>query len=342
MIDTTPAADDTDLRTMRAVLHPRYADTATEALDVGRAPLPTVSPGTVLVRVEAASIDRGTWHVMTGLPYPVRLAGFGFRRPKHLNPGAAFAGVVESVGAEVEGFTPGDRVYGTAPGAFAEYALAPAAKLAHAPAGLSAIEAATLPISASTALQAVVDQAGLQPGESVLVMGASGGVGSFAVQIAWSIGAEVTGVASGPKLAAVRSMGAAHVVDHRTEDALAEADRYDVIIDIGGNRRLRDLRRALTPAGRLVITGGENGGRWLGGTDRQLRAMAWSLFLRQRLGTFIASEAAEHLDRLTELVEASSLSPHIDRVVGLDDVPAAIDHLLDGTVIGKIAVDLTA
>lgn len=341
MLDTTPAPKTTP-RTMRAALHPRYADTAAEALAVGTAPVPTPSSHEVLVRVEAASVDRGTWHVMTGLPYPVRLAGFGVRRPKHLNPGAAFAGVVDEVGPEVSGLAPGDRVYGVATGAFADHAVADAAKVAPAPAGLSAIEAATLPISASTALQAVVDRAEVQASETVLVMGASGGVGNFATQIAWSLGAEVTGVAAGPKLATVRAMGAAHVVDYRRADALADAGRYDVIIDIGGNRRLRDLRRALTPTGRLVITGGENGGRWLGGTDRQLRALAWSPWLGQRLGTFIASESAEHLTRVTELVEAGTLAPHLDRVFPLDELAAAIDHLIGGSAIGKIAIDLTA
>ncbi|MEU8033616.1 NAD(P)-dependent alcohol dehydrogenase [Streptomyces sp. NPDC049099] len=264
----------------------------------------------------------------------------GLRRPKLPNPGRTIAGVVEAVGSEVTGFTPGDEVYGTAAAAFAEYAAARPDRIAPKPTRLTFEQAATVPISALTALQAVRDKAKVQQGQQVLITGAAGGVGTFAVQLAHAFNARVTAVASTPKLDAVRALGADHVIDYVREDFLAGPRRYDAIIDIAGNRDLRDLRRALTPRGRPAITGGETNGAWLGGTDRQLRAQMLSPFTGQHLGTFIASEHADGLRELTALIDAGTLSPVVDRVYPLTDTAAAVRHLLDGRVTGKLALTL--
>jgi NADPH:quinone reductase-like Zn-dependent oxidoreductase len=292
----------------------------------------------VLVRVHAASVDRGTWHVMAGLPYLIRLAGFGLRGPKYRNPGRNLAGTVAAVGAGVTAFTPGDAVFGIGEATFAEYARARPDKLAHKPAKLSFDQAAAVPVSALAALQAVRDHGRVQTGQQVLIVGASGGVGTFAVQIAKARGAEVTGVCSTAKLDTVRALGADHVVDYTTDDFAAGDHRYDVILDVGGNRRLSQLRRALTRRGRLVIVGGEADGRWLGGVDRQVRALLLSPFVSQRLGTFVASENAEDLVTLRQLIDSGRLGPAVDRSYPLSDVAAAIRHLLDGRARGKIAI----
>ena len=221
---------------------------------------PAIADDEILVRVRAASVDRGTWHLMAGLPYPMRLAGFGLRRPKAPNPGRSLAGTVESAGQEVTEFVPGDEVYGTCDGSFAPYARTRANRLAPKPANLSFAQAAAVPVSALTALQAVRDQAQVQAGQKVLIIGASGGVGTFAVQIAKAFGAEVTGVCSTAKTDLVQAIGADHVVDYTREDFTDSKHHYDVILDIGGTNRLSHLRRALTPRGRLVMVGGESGG----------------------------------------------------------------------------------
>jgi NADPH:quinone reductase-like Zn-dependent oxidoreductase len=275
---------------------------------------------------------------MAGLPYLIRAVGFGLRRPKAPNPGRSFAGTVESVGKDVTGFAPGDEVYGICDGSFAEYARARAGKLAAKPANLSFEQAAAVPVSALTALQAVRDRAQVQPGQKVLVIGASGGVGSFAVQIAKAFGAEVTGVSSTAKTDMVRSIGADHVIDYTHEDLADGEHRYDVILDIGGNSRLSRLRRALTPRGRLVIVGGETDGRWLGGFDRQIRALLLSLLVRQKLGTFAASENAKDLMALRELIESGKVAPAIDRTYPLNEAPAAIRYVIDGHARGKVVV----
>jgi NADPH:quinone reductase-like Zn-dependent oxidoreductase len=293
--------------TMTGIAQDRYGPAPEDVLRVARIPVPAVADGHVLVRVHAASVDRGTWHLMAGLPYPVRLAGFGLRRPKYANPGRALAGTVEAVGAGVRGVSPGDPVYGIGAASFAEYALAPVGKVAAKPASLSFAQAAAVPISGLTALQAVRDHGRIHTGEQVLIIGASGGVDSFAVQLARSAGAEVTGVCSTGKVDEVRGLGADHVIDYTREEVTDGRRRYDVILDIGGNRRLSRLRRILTPRGRLVIVGGENGGRWLGGTDRQIRARLLSLFVRQQLGTFLNKENARDLHTLREMMERSSL-----------------------------------
>jgi NADPH:quinone reductase-like Zn-dependent oxidoreductase len=307
---------------------------------VGRLAVPPVADGEVLVRVHAASVDRGTWHVMAGLPYPIRVAGFGLRRPKYANPGRALAGAVQAVGAGVDDFAPGDEVFGIGQATFAEYSRAPVGKLAAKPATLTFAQAAAVPISGLTALQAVRDHGRVRPGEQVLVIGASGGVGSFAVQLAKSAGAEVTGVCSTGKVDEVRALGADHVLDYTRQDITDGRHRYDVVLDIGGNRPLSQLRRALDSRGRLVIVGGEDDGRWLGGTDRQIRARVLSVFVRQQLGAFINKENAQDLITLQESIDGGTLTAAVDRAYPLEDVPAALRHLLDGHTRGKVVIGI--
>jgi NADPH:quinone reductase-like Zn-dependent oxidoreductase len=325
-------------KTMTAIVQDAYGPAPEDVLRVEEIDKPAIEADEVLVRVHAASVDRGTWHVMAGLPYPIRLAGFGLRRPKYRNPGRNLAGTVETVGAGVTGFKPGDAVFGIGDATFAEYARARPDKLAPKPANLSLDQAAAIPVSALTALQAVRDHGGVHAGQKALIVGASGGVGTFAVQIAKAFGAEVTGVCSTAKADAVRALGADHVVDYTRDDFADGEHRYDVILDIGGNRRLSHLRRALTPRGRLVIVGGETDGRWLGGIDRQIRALLLSPFVGQKLGTFVASENAEDLTALRELIDSGQLAPAIDRSYALTEVAAAIRYMLEGHARGKLVV----
>jgi len=325
--------------TMRAIIQNRYGVEPDKVLRVADAPRPVISDDEVLVHVIAAGVDRGTVHCMTGMPYAMRLMGFGVRSPKAPNPGRSLAGIVDSVGRNVDGFAPGDEVYGSCDGSFSEYARVNPAMLASKPGILSFEQAASMPISAGTALQAV-RKANVQPGQQVLVIGASGGVGTFAVQIAKASGAEVTGVCSTSKVDLVRALGADRVVDYTLEDFADGECRYDVILDIGGNRRLRDLRRALTPRGVLIIVGGETHGRWLGGFDRSLRAVLLSLFVRQSLGMLASTEKAEHLDTLRELVETGQISPAIDLAYPLAETSAAIRHVSEGRARGKVVVTI--
>jgi NADPH:quinone reductase-like Zn-dependent oxidoreductase len=324
--------------TMTAVVQDEYGSAPEDVLRPATVARPTIGPDEVLVRVRAASVDRGTWHILAGLPYPIRLAGFGLRRPRPLNPGRSLAGTVEAVGATVTGFRPGDEVFGTGEGTFAEYAVARPGRLTGKPANLSWEQAAAVPVSGVTALQAVRDQARIQPGQRVLIIGASGGVGTFAVQLAKAHGAHVTAACSTGKVDLVRALGADEVIDYTREDVVDGGRRYDVILDIGGNRRLSHLRRALTPRGRLVIVGGETDGRLLGGTDRQLRAQLLSPFVSQKLGTFVAAENASDFAALRELIEAGTVTPAVDRVYPLDQTAAAVRRLLDGHARGKIVI----
>jgi NADPH:quinone reductase-like Zn-dependent oxidoreductase len=320
---------------MRAIVQDRYGPA--EVLELREVARPTVGSGEVLVRVHAAGVDRGVWHLMTGLPYPVRLA-YGPRRPRTPTPGMDLAGVVVDVGSDVTRFRPGDEVFGIGVGTFADYARAPEAKLVAKPAGLTFEQAAVVAISGATALQAVRDHGRVRPGQQVLVIGASGGVGSYAVQIAKAYGAEVTGVASSTKLDLVRSLGADHVVDYTREDFADGTQRYDVIIDIGGNAGLSRLRGALTPTGTAVITGGETDGRWLGGYDRQLRASMLSPFVGQRLTTFVNKEALADLEALVELLEAGTVVPAVDRAFPLADAAKAVRYVEEGHARGKVVV----
>jgi NADPH:quinone reductase-like Zn-dependent oxidoreductase len=325
---------------MKAIVQDEYGTAPEEVLRVAEIARPTIGDEEILVRVAAASVDRGTWHMMAGLPYPIRAAGFGLRRPKARNPGRSVAGTVESAGQDVTGFALGDEVYGTCDGSFAEYARARAGRLASKPASLSFEQAAAVPVSGLAALQGVRDHAKVQAGQQVLIIGASGGVGTFAVQIAKAFGAEVTGVCSTAKADLVRAVGADHVIDYTREDFADGQHRYDVILDIGGNRRLSHLRRALTPRGRLVIAGGETDGRWLGGTDRQLRAVLLSPLVSQKLGTFIASENSADLIILRDLIESAKITPAIDRTYPLSEAPAAIRYVQEGRARGKVTITI--
>jgi NADPH:quinone reductase-like Zn-dependent oxidoreductase len=278
---------------------------------------------------------------MTGEPYLVRAMGFGLRRPKVAVRGRDLAGVVQAVGARVTRFHSGDEVYGTCEsGSLAEYATAPERQLAAKPANISFEQAAATPISGVTALQAVRDCGRAQPGQQVMVVGAAGGVGSFAVQIAKAFGARVTGVCSTAKADLVRSLGAEDVIDYTQDEVDRNGPRYDVVIDTAGNRPLRLLRRAMTPRGTLIIVGGEHGGgRLLSGFDRQiLRAPLVSMFSGQRLRGMIAKEGAADLEALSELIESRAVTPVIDRTYALADAPDAIRYLAEGHAAGKIVV----
>lgn len=321
--------------TMRAIVQNGYGPV--DVLQSGRAVLPRIAENEVLIRVHAAGMDRGTWHMMTGRPYLLRVLGFGFRGPKNPVPGIDVAGTVAAVGSAVTRFAVGDEVYGMSRGAFAEYAAALEDKLARKPSGLSFEQAAVVPISAGTALQAL-DAGRVERGQKVLILGASGGVGSYAVQLAKYFGAEVTGVSSAGKTDLVRSLGADHVLDYTQDDFADCARRFDLILDIGGNPSLSRLRRALTATGTAVIVGGEEGGRWTGGFGRSLRAPFVSLFVRQRLAMLASKERASDLERLTPLLEAGQVTPSVERTYPLDEVRDAMRHLDAGNVRGKIAI----
>ena len=275
---------------------------------------------------------------MTGQAYLIRLAGYGVRRPKNPVRGREVAGRVEATGKDVTRFQPGDAVMGTGEGSFAEYTRAREDKLAPKPTNLTFEQAAAVPISASTALQAVRDKGQVQPGQKVLIIGASGGVGTFAVQLAKAFGADVTGVSSAAKVDLVRSIGADHVIDYTREDFAGTGQRYDLILDIGGNRSISHLRRALSPEGTLVLVGGEGGGRWIGGMERQVRALAISPFVRQKLKMFVAREHYEELQVLSELIEAGKITPVIDRTYPLSQAADAIRYLEKGNARGKIVI----
>src|SRR5215210_214954 len=284
---------------MKAIVQDTYG--SPDVLELREIDMPVIGGDEVLVRVHAAGVDQGVWHLMAGLPYLVRVAGVGLRSPKNPVRGVDVAGRVEAVGENVTGVQPGDEVFGTCRGSFAEYACARADRLVPKPANLTFEQAAAVPVSGCTALQALRDRGKVRPGQRVLIIGAGGGVGTFAVQLSKAFGAEVTGVCSTTKTELVRSIGADRVIDYTREDFADGRDRYDVILDIAGNRSLSRLRRALSPEGTLVIVGGEGGGKWLGGIDRQLRAHVLSAFGRQKLGTWISKERKQDLDALREL-----------------------------------------
>jgi NADPH:quinone reductase-like Zn-dependent oxidoreductase len=269
----------------------------------------------------------------------MRLA-LGFRRPKQPTLGREVAGTVIATGSAVTRFAPGDEVFGIGRGTFAEYAAAREDKLASKPAKLTFEQAAVVAVSALTALQALTDAGHIQHGRRVLIIGASGGVGSYAVQLAKAFGAEVTGVCSTAKLDLVRALGADHVVDYTRDDFADGVHRYDLVLDIAGNPTLSRLRRALTATGTAVITGGEEGGSFSGGMNRQLRALAMSPVLRQRLTMFIAKQRSSDLARLTDLIEVGKVTPSIDRTYPLDEAAEAIRDLEAGKVRGKVAITI--
>jgi NADPH:quinone reductase-like Zn-dependent oxidoreductase len=319
---------------MLAVTHERYG--SPDVLRVGQAGRPLPGPAEVLVRVRAAGLDRGVWHTMTGMPYAGRLA-FGLRRPKNPVLGLDLAGTVAALGSGVTTFAVGDEVYGFGQGTFAQYAVARADKLSRKPANTLFEQAAAVPVSAVTALQAL-DSGHVRAGQSVLVIGASGGVGTYAVQLAKALGAHVTGVCSATKTDLVRSLGADDVIDYGNEDFADGTRRYDLVIDIAGNASIARLRRALTPSGTAVLVGGEEGGTWTGGMDRQLRALIVSLFVRQRLTMLLVKQRASDLERLTTLIESGAVTPSVDQTYPLELAPGAMRRLVAGDARGKVVI----
>jgi NADPH:quinone reductase-like Zn-dependent oxidoreductase len=333
---TTSGRVATGRETMKAIVHDRYGGLETlEYKDIDR---PAPKDDEVLVQVRAAGLDRGVWHLMAGLPYLIRFIGFGVRRPKVRVRGMDVAGTVEAVGGDVTRFQPGDEVFGWADGSYAEYVSVPAGNLALKPANLSFEQAAIVPISGFAALQALRDVGQVQAGQRVLVIGAAGGVGSYAVQLAKAFGGRVTGVASTRQLELVRSLGADDVVDYTREDVTDGSRHWDLVIDTGGHRPLSRLRRALTPRGTLVIVGSEGRGRWLGGFDRNLRAVALSPFVGQRLRMLSSKTRQDDLQTLRELLEAGKVTPAVSATYPLAEVPEAIRQLVEGHRGGKLVI----
>jgi len=324
---------------MRAIVQDRYG--SADAWRLGQIDPPVPGADEVLVRVIAAGLDRGTWHTMTGLPYLMRVMGFGFRRPKNRVPGLDFAGIVVAAGTSATTFKPGDEVFGVSRGSFAEYAVALERKVAPKPTTLSFEQAAVVPISGLTAIQAL-RTGHVAAGEHVMIIGASGGVGSYAVQLAKAQGATVTGVCSTAKIDLVRSLGADHVIDYTREDFASGTVRYDVIIDVGGNTKLSRLRASLTRRGRLVIVGGEQGGKFTGGFGRSLRAPLVSLFVPQKLTMLTNEETARDLAPLSDLIDSGNLVPSIDMTFPLERAQDAMRRLESGEVHGKLAISVSA
>jgi NADPH:quinone reductase-like Zn-dependent oxidoreductase len=324
-------------RKMQAIVQDSYG--SADVLRLARIAPPEIGDREVLLHVHAAGLDRGSWHLMTGRPYLLRLV-FGIRRPRNPVPGIDVAGTVVAIGSAVTRFSPGDEVFGIGRGTFAEYAAAAEDKLVPKPANVSFEQAAVVPVSALTALQALTDTGHVKASQKVLITGASGGVGSYAVQLATGFGAEVTAVSSTAKLDLVKSLGAAHVIDYTREDFADGANHYDLIIDIAGNPALSRLRRALTPTGTAVIVGGEEGGSLTGGLDRQFRALALSTLGRQRLTMVTAKQRLGDLERLAQLIAAGTVTPSIDRSYPLDQVPAAMRYLEAGNARGKVVITI--
>jgi NADPH:quinone reductase-like Zn-dependent oxidoreductase len=321
---------------MKAIVQDRYG--SADVLELKDVDLPVIGENDVLIQVQAAGVDPGVWHLMTGLPYLVRVMGYGVRKPKVGIRGRDVAGRVEAVGRGVTRFHVGDEVLGTCNGSFAEYASAREDHLVLKPAHLTFEEAAALPISGMTALQAVRDQGRVEPGQKVLVIGAGGGVGTYAIQIAKAFGGEVTAVCSASKIELVRSVGADHVIDYTREDPLEGSIRYDVVIDNAGNRPLSRLRRALTPEGILVIVGGEEGGPWVGPANRLLPAILLSPFVSQKLGVLMAKELQADLLTLAEMTEGGKVTPLIGRSYPLIEAPDAVRYVGEGHARGKVVV----
>ncbi|MFC4950279.1 NAD(P)-dependent alcohol dehydrogenase [Pseudonocardia sp. GCM10023141] len=333
MSGTSPAG----AATMRAAVQHRYGPPSVlESSEVG---LPLPGRGDVLVQVGAASVHPGDYFVMTGEPYVVRLA-FGLRRPRHGIPGRDLAGVVREVGKDVTALQPGDQVFGwSTAGTLAQCACVPAGNLVSTPANLSVVDAAAVPTSAMTALQALRDIANVRPGQTVLVTGASGGVGSFAVQIAKAFGAEVTGVCSAGNVDLVRSLGADHVVDYTRTDFTRIGKRYDVILDNVEAQPLAAVRRALTPTGVLIPNSGR-GGRWLGPLGRIGKARLLSRFTNQSLRPFLSVGKHEDLLALADLLAAGRVTPVIDRTHPLSDAAEALRYVGAGHTRGKVVVTI--
>jgi NADPH:quinone reductase-like Zn-dependent oxidoreductase len=330
-----------EVQHMKAIVQDTYG--SSDVLELREIDRPVPTDNEVLVRVRAAGLHRGDWHVMTGLPYMIRIVvpSLGLRKPKVPVRGMDVAGVVEAVGANVTRFQPGDAVFGWCDGSFAEYAVAPEDQLAAKPDTLSFEQAAVVAISGFAALQGLRDVGEVQAGQRVLVIGAAGGVGSFAVQLAKAFGAQVTGVASTSQLELVRSIGADEVIDYTRQDVTDGTRQFDLILDCAGRRTLSKLRRALTPTGTLVIVGGEGGGRLMGGFFRNLRAPVLSRFVGQRLRMLASKERPQDLQTLRELLETGKVTPVIDRTFPLREVPEAFRQLVEGRGRGgKLAITI--
>jgi NADPH:quinone reductase-like Zn-dependent oxidoreductase len=315
--------------TMKAVVQDQYG--APDVLELREVEKPVPADNEVLVRVHAAAVNARDWHVMRGDPYVVRLMDpsvFGFGGPKIKIRGTDFAGRVEAVGRGVNRLRPGDEVFGEVNGAFAEYVCAPDDVVETKPANLSFEQAAAVPLAGNTALMGMRDVGRVQPGQQVLINGASGGVGTFAIQIAKSLGADVTAVCSARNVDLVRSLGADHVIDYTKEDFTGNGRRYDLVFDLVGNRSLTACRRALTPAGTLVLSGGgvSTGGTFLGPVSLTLRGQLLSRFVRQRLLVLMATPNKENLAALRDLMESGKVTPVVDRTYALSEVPDAIRY----------------
>ena len=333
---------------MRAVVQDRYG--SPDVFELREIERPTPTDEEVLVRVHAASVHADVWHAMRGVPYVLRFMGSGVRAPKHLVPGTDLAGVVESVGKRVTKFRPDDEVFGQSllanlwrnGGAFAEYAAVPGTMLALKPAGLTFEQAAAVPTSGSLAVQHVRDEGRVQAGQTVLINGAGGAVGSFAVQLAKAYGANVTGVDATGKLEMLRSIGADHVLDYTREDFTRRDERYDLVLDIAGNHRWSECRRVLTPDGTYVLSGfdqyGRSGHRWFGSLGRFAKLLVISPFVSHLHPFRGAKDPGDRLTVLKELIEAGKLTPVVDRTFPLSDVPEAVRYLETGQARGKIVI----
>jgi NADPH:quinone reductase-like Zn-dependent oxidoreductase len=319
---------------VKAIVGTEYGSPA--SLELREIDTPAVDDDGVLVRVRAASVNPLDWHFVRGLPYFIRLTA-GLRRPKRTVAGVDLAGLVEAVGKNVTEFEPGDEVFGSCGGAFAEYVYAKEKNLVSKPAALTFEQAAAVPVAGITALQALRDKGRLQPEQRALINGAAGGVGTFAVQIAKAFDAYVTGVCSTRNVDLVRSIGADQVVDYTQDDFTAGGQQYDLIVDTIGNHSLSDLRRTMTPTGTLVIVGGE-GGRLLGPLAHLLKAQVLSRFARQRMIPLLAKITREDMLVLTELIEAGKVTPVIDRTYPLSEAPEAIGYLEGGHARGKVVI----
>ena len=319
---------------MKAIVQDRYG--SPDVLELKEVDKPVAEDDEALVRVRAAGVSISDWHLMRGIPYVMRLA-VGLSKPRHEVPGFDMAGEVEAVGRNAKRLRPGDQVFGWCNGAFAEFACGAEDHLLAKPPDLTFEQAAAVGDSAFTALNAVRDQGKVQPGQRVLVNGASGGVGTYAVQIAKAFGADVTGVCGTASLDLVRAIGADEVIDHTHEDFSQGGERYDVMLDLVGNRPLSGCRRTLTPRGTYVLVGVGDMGRWFG-LGRQVKTLALSAFVRQRMRVFVATRNSEDLAALKELVMAGEVTPVIDRRFELSEVPEALRHQGEGHPHGKIVV----
>jgi NADPH:quinone reductase-like Zn-dependent oxidoreductase len=320
---------------MKAIVQDEYGDSSVLHLD--EVPVPTLKDDEVLIEVRATSLHIGDWHLMAGLPLLVRPA-IGLKRPRQRIRGMDVAGIVHSVGPAVTAFAVGDEVFGVVEAGLAQYAAASVDKIVRKPAGLTFEQASAIPTSAATALHAVRDVGRIQPGQEVLVIGAAGGVGIYATQLAKAFGGRVSGVCSTAKLDLVRSLGADDVIDYTRSDVTTLGKRYDLIIDTAGNRSVTSLRRILTSTGTLVIVGGEGGGRLAGTLSRQLVAPLRGVGSKQSYRGLVSVTEAADLVTLSELVEAGQLAPVIDKVYPLAQASAAMQRLETSAAVGKLVI----